>query len=122
MVSRQPRKQRKKMANLPLHRRRKAMAAHLEGSLIKKYNVRSFPVRKGDTVVVMRGSFKGFSGKVAEVRTKARKIVVEGVTHTKADGTEVPYPLDPSNVMITKLDLTDPRRKAKLESLGGGRK
>jgi len=119
--SKSPRKQRKAWFNAPHHIRRKQIASHLDGSLIKKYNVRSLPVRKGDTVVIMRGEYKGFSGKVAGVDTKKRKITVEGVTLKKVDGKEVPLPIDPSNVMITSLDLSDPKRKAKLEKLAGGK-
>jgi large subunit ribosomal protein L24 len=43
------------------------------------------------------------------------KVMVHGVSVTKADGTEVPRPVDPSNVQITKLNLKDPRREARLE-------
>ena len=40
-----------------------------------------------------------------------------GTTYTsiKADGKETPRPVHPSNVLVTKLDLTDPYRKRKLE-------
>jgi large subunit ribosomal protein L24 len=41
-------------------------------------------------------------------------IVIEGVYVTKADGTEVPRPLYPSNVMITSLDLKDKQRESRL--------
>ena len=37
-------------------------------------------------------------------------LIVHGVTLTKADNTEVPRPVHPSNVQITKLNLKDPRR------------
>ncbi|MCK4717795.1 MAG: 50S ribosomal protein L24, partial [Thermoplasmata archaeon] len=103
----------------PLHRKRKKIASHLEGSLIKKHNVRSMPVKRGDTVMVMRGKWKGFAGKVLRIDVSHRKVVVEGVTLHKADGNEVEMPLDPSNLLITKLDLSDKKRKAKLERLGG---
>ena len=38
------------------------------------------------------------------------RIVVQGVSVNKADGTEVPRPIDASNVKITKLNLKDPKR------------
>ena len=117
--SSKPRKQRKAIYDAPLHRKRKMISSHLEGSLIKKHNVRSLPVIKGDTVTVMRGKWKGFSGKVIKVNVPKRKVIVEGVTLKKSDSTEVELPLDPSNLMITKLDLSDKKRKAKLEKLGG---
>jgi len=37
-------------------------------------------------------------------------ITVDGVSVTKSDGTEVPRPVQPSNVMITKLELKDEKR------------
>jgi large subunit ribosomal protein L24 len=36
------------------------------------------------------------------------------VSSTKADGTEVPRVIDASNVQLTKLNLSDKRREAKL--------
>lgn len=114
MSSIQPRKQRKAMYNTPLHQRRKQIASHLSEELLLKYNVRNTPVVTGDEVQVLRGDHKGKSGKVVEVNTKSRKVVVEGVTHKKADGTDVAYPLDASNLRITKLNLEDARRRAKL--------
>lgn len=60
----------------------------------------------------MRGDFKGKEGKVMEVDLKNYRIHVEGgVTQKKVDGTEVFYPLHPSNVMITELNLDDEKRE-----------
>lgn len=111
-----PSKVRKKLFAAPLHKRRKLCSAHLAEELMLKYNLRSLQVRKGDTVKVMRGTFKGKVSKVAGVDTRARKITLEGVTQAKADKTQVPLPIDPSNVLITKLDLSDPWRSKKLEA------
>ncbi len=110
----QPRKQRKAWYKAPLHLRRKQIAAHLAEDLLLKYNIRSIPVIAGDEVKVMRGSKKGSGGKVVAVNTKDRKVIVEGVTHKKADGTDVAFPLDASNLLITKLNLEDKLRRAKI--------
>jgi len=114
MVSSQPRKQRKALAEAPGHVRRKQVASHLSEDLLLKYNRRSLSVIKGDEVKILRGGRKGKTGKVLRVDTKARKIVIEGITHKKADGTDVALPVDPSNVLITRLNLEDKRRRAKL--------
>jgi large subunit ribosomal protein L24 len=114
MSSIQPRKQRKAMYNAPLHLRRKQMASHMAEDLLLKYNTRRIPVVTGDEVKVMRGDYHGKIGKVVRVDTKRRTIVVEGVTHKKADGTDVAYPLNASNLLIVKLNLEDKRRRAKL--------
>jgi large subunit ribosomal protein L24 len=63
---------------------------------------------------VTRGDFVGSEGLVDAVDTKKSKIIVHGVSSTKADGTEVPRAIDASNVQITKLNLADKRRVAKL--------
>ena len=114
-MSRQPRKQRKLLYTAPLHKRRKWIAAHLADDLILKYKRRSLPVIKGDTVKVMRGDFKGHVGKVRSVDTKKGRLEIEGVIITKVDGKKVPRPVHASNVVITKLNLTDPWRRKKLE-------
>ncbi len=93
------------------------MSAHLSPELRAKYGTRSFPVRTGDTVLIMRGDFKGVTGKVVRVDRKRLRVYVEGVTRRKVDGTTVLVPIHVSNVMITKLDLSDPWRKRKLEAL-----
>lgn len=106
-----PRKQRKSLYIAPLHVRHKMFGARLAPELREKYGVKTLPVREGDEVLVMRGTFRGTEGKVVEVDTKKYRIHVENVTIEKADGTTVYYPLHPSKVMITKLKLDDERRK-----------
>lgn len=110
----QPRKQRKAQANAPAHLRHKALNAHLAESLLVKYNRRSFPLVKGDTVKVLRGIFHGHEEKVASVDIRLGKVTVEGVTATKADGTKTARTIDPSNLVITRLNLTDPKRRGRL--------
>src|SRR6267143_162529 len=110
----QARKQRKAWFNAPLHVRRKQIASHLAETLILKYNRRALPVVKGDVVKVMRGAFRGHEDKVASVDLKLRKVTVEGVTLTKADGKKKAKPIDPSNLLITKLNLTDKLRRGRL--------
>jgi len=115
MISSKPGKQRKRMFNAPLHKKRKWIAAHLEENLLLKYDRRAVPVVKGDTVRVMRGSFRGHEDKVARVNVKKGYLEIEGITMIKADGNKIAKPIHPSNVMITKLNLTDKWRRKKLE-------
>ena len=112
-------KQRKARAEAPLHKKKRMVSAHLSSALMSEYNVRSVPVKKGDTVRVMRGSkdFKVAEAKVASVDLKSCKIIIENITIPKADATQKPKPVDPSDVVITKLDLSDPWRKEKLDKL-----
>jgi large subunit ribosomal protein L24 len=112
--SKKPKKQRKFMHTAPLHTRRKLMAAHLSAELKKQYNRRSFPVRKGDEVVAMRGKFKKRGGKVARLNTKKYRVYIEGVMVKRTDGTERQAPIHPSNLRISKLNLDDKKRVASL--------
>ncbi len=120
-VSTKAGKQRKARADAPLHKRKRMVSAHLSSALLSEYNVRSLPVRKGDTVKIIRGAkdFKTGEAKVASVDLKECKIIIENITIPKADGTQKPKPVDPSDVILTKLDLSDPWRKSKLDSLKG---
>ncbi|MDI9395088.1 MAG: 50S ribosomal protein L24 [Euryarchaeota archaeon] len=115
MVSKQPRKQRKARYAAPLHIRQKFMGARLSEALSKQYGTRTAAVITGDTVKVMRGDFKGTEGKVQTVSLKDGLITVDGVISTKVDGTEVPRPINPSNVMITKLETKDGRRASSIK-------
>jgi large subunit ribosomal protein L24 len=98
----------------PLHKKHVLLAAHLADDLILKYRRRHIPVIRGDTVKVMRGEFRGQTGKVRRAVTKTGSIEVEGVVLTKVDGTKVPRSVHASNVLITKLNLADPWRRRRL--------
>ncbi|MFA5860423.1 MAG: 50S ribosomal protein L24 [Candidatus Thermoplasmatota archaeon] len=113
-MSTQPRKERKTLHNLPVHKNRAQIAAHLDEPLLLKYNTRSTTIRKGDTVRVLRGEYAGTTGKIMEILPRARKVTVDGVTVTKADASQKPRPVDPSNLVLTKLNLDDPKRREKL--------
>lgn len=119
IASSKPRKQRKGRAHAPLHIRHRMIACHLDRALKLEYHTRSIPVRKGDTVRILRGSegTKGMEVKVANVDLKYLTLTLEGVTIAKADGTQKAKPIQPSNCMITKLDLSDPQRKEKLNKI-----
>ena len=78
---------------------------------------RRLTVRKGDVVLVRRGGFEGHEGKVLDVDLKNMKVQVDGVVYQKADNTSIPKPIDPSNIEIIKLDLSDKRRKKKFERI-----
>jgi len=110
-----PSKQRKRLFQAPDHIRYKHFAAPLSPELRKTYGTRSLPVRRGDTVRIMRGDRKGFEGKVSSVDRKKFRIYIEGLTREKVDGTTVFVPVHPSKVMITKLNLDDKWRRKILE-------
>ena len=113
--SKQQRKQRKYRYNAPLHIKQKFVGAHLSKELHKKYGKRSMNVRKGDSVKIMRGQFKNKTGKIEEVGLKKIRAYVSGIEFVKKDGTKSRYPIHPSNLMITELNLDDKMRNKILE-------
>ena len=115
IASIQPRKQRKFRYNALIHVRGAFLHATLSDDLRKKYGKRSFRVVTGDTVKVLRGEFAGTKAVVDKVDVKNTKVLVHGVAVKKANGEDVPRQVDPSKVMITKLNLKDAKRVSRLE-------
>ena len=113
--SKQPRKQRKYVAQAPLHIKKKFVSVNLSKDLRKKHGKRNLPVKKEDVVKVMRGKFKKKQGKVLSVKLKMQKIIVEGIQVKKLDGSKVNVNLRPSNLQIIELNLEDKRRLKKKE-------
>lgn len=113
--SKQPRKQRKYIANAPLHIKHKFLASHLSKDLIKKYKKRSLSVRKGDIVKIVRGQFKKKMGKIEKVLVKKTRVYIENIQHLKKDGSKTYIPIHPSNLIITELNLEDKERQKILQ-------
>lgn len=116
--SSKPRKQRKFLYTAPLHIKRNILASHLSKELREKYKRRSLPLRKNDEVQVMRGMFRGKTGKVAKVNYKKYRIYIEGITRKRTVGTEAQVPFHPSKVKIINLYLNDKMRQKMLERKG----
>ena len=116
-VSHKAGKQRKNLFSGALHVKKRVCRAHVADDLMEKFNIWTVRVHKGDTVKIMRGGYAGHTAKVTDVDTKKRVLFIEKVTSVKADGKETPRPIHPSNVLVTKLELTDPYRKRKLEGM-----
>jgi len=111
-----PGKQRKYVAKAPLHIRHKLVAAHLSKELRQKHKKRSFAVKKGDKVKVMRGQFKGTIGEIEKVDMKNYRVYVKGAEFKGKAGTAPrPYPISPSKVMIVSINLEDKARAKALE-------
>jgi large subunit ribosomal protein L24 len=111
MQLKNPGKQRKNLFNASAHIRHKQMAAPLSRELSASKGAKTLPVRKGDTVRIMRGDNKGFEGKVSRVDLKAYRLYMEGLTREKVDGTNIFLPIHPSKVEIRNLSLDDKYRK-----------
>jgi large subunit ribosomal protein L24 len=112
-----PRKQRKSRYDAALHERRHFMSVHLSKELRAKLGTkkRSIPVVKGDRVKVMRGDKKGHTGKVLEVDLGHSTVHVEGLVLPRAKGTELPIPVQPSNLLLIDGDFSKKGRKEVVE-------
>ena len=119
-VSSSRRKCRKAHFGAPSNLRYKLLSANLAKDLRGKHNVKSLPIRKDDEVLVVRGDYKDSKGRVNAVYRKRWCIYVDKVSETKQNGATVRIPLDPSNVVLTKLKLT-PDRQALLDRKAAGR-
>ncbi|RLG74630.1 MAG: 50S ribosomal protein L24 [Thermoprotei archaeon] len=118
--SKQPRKQRKNFYNASLHLRHKFFNVPLAEGLQAKHGIKRLPVRKGDTVKIVRGDWRGHEGKVVKVDYEKVRLHIEGVTVKKADGTLRFHPIHPSKVVITKLGPSDKYRTKIIERRKGG--
>lgn len=105
-----PKKQRKYIANAPLHLRKNLMSVNLSKDLRKKHGMRNISVRKNDIVKIMRGKNKKKQGKVLVVNLKKMNVFVENIQVKKMDGSKVGVALKPSNLQIIELNTDDKRR------------
>ncbi len=108
--SKQPRKQRKYLAKAPLHIKRRQLSVNLSKELRENQKKRNVELRKGDKVKIMRGKYKGKTGKVNEIKTKRLKIYIDGIQVKKLDGSKTNVPIRPSNLQIIELNKGDKKR------------
>ena len=113
-----PRKQRKYRNNAPIHIKKKMLSVHLSKELRTKYKTRNSIIKKGDSVIITRGKFKGKEGKIDKVYTKQLKVSVDSAKNVTKKGNKVPFKIRPSALIITELNLADGRRLNKIESYG----
>jgi len=118
LKTKSPSKQRKRLYEAPFHSRGHIFSAHLSSELRSSQNSRALPVRKGDTVRVLRGDYKGFEGKILRVDRKDYKIYVDGINREKADGSSIQVPIHPSKVEVIRLNLDDKWRDKILRRKG----
>lgn len=109
-ASKQPRKQRKYVAKAPLHLKKKFLSVNLSKDLRNKHSKRNIPVKKGDTVKIMRGKHSKKQGKIIEVSLKNTYVLIENIQVKKQDGSKVGIKLKPSNLQIIELNLDGQKR------------
>jgi large subunit ribosomal protein L24 len=87
----------------------------LSDELQEKYKRKTLRPRKGDSVKIVRGGFKGIEGKISRVDGERGKLFVEGVNREKIAGGTAMAAIDASKVIITNVVLDDKLRKRKVQ-------
>ena len=114
-ITTQPRKQRKALFTADTFERHKRMAVPLSRELRTRYGRRQIAVRKGDTVRILSGSYRGREERVARVDLRAYSVTLDNVTGKTADAKLKPLPIRPSHLLLTRLNLADPWRRRVLK-------
>ena len=117
-----PYKNRLVSRTVPYNKKKVVFNVHLTKDLKSKYGVRHLPVRKDDTVIILRGKYAGITKRVTNLSFKKGRIQIEGVKTTKTDGTEIFHYIEPSNCMITQLGKIDAGRKELIDRKASARK
>ena len=113
---RSPRRQRKALYTAAPFERRRRMTVLLSRELRGRFHRRSVPLRKGDTVRVLSGSFVGREERVAKVNRRDYSVTLDNVTLKAADEKLKPLALRPAHLVITRLNLSDPWRRKSLKA------
>ena len=91
------------------------ICATLSKDLRKKYPRRSARIMIDDTVKVIRGEYKGLTGKVAKISTDSNSIAIEGNKKEKLKGEKIDVYIHSTNTIITSLNTDDKWRLKILE-------
>ena len=93
----------------------KQICAPISKELRKKYSRRSIRIMTDDTVKVMRGEYKGLTGKVTKISTQTSGIAIEGNKKEKLKGEKIDVYIHSTNMIITALNTDDKWRLKILE-------
>jgi ribosomal protein uL24 len=109
-----PRRQRRALYTADSFERRHRMSVPLSRDLRNRFHRRSVPLRKGDTVRVLAGSFKGREERVARINRRDYSVTLDNVTLKTADEKLKPLDLRAGRLVITRLNLSDAWRRRSL--------
>jgi large subunit ribosomal protein L24 len=107
----QPRRQRKANFTADSFQRHRRMTVPLSRELRGRYHRRNLPLRKGDTVRILTGSYVGREERVAKVDLRAYAVTLDNVTGKTAEAKLKPLPVRPSHLLLIRLNLSDPWRR-----------
>ncbi|MGA8663470.1 MAG: 50S ribosomal protein L24 [Thermoplasmata archaeon] len=110
-----PRRQRRAVYNADTFERRLRMTVPLSRELRSRFHVRSVPLRKGDTVRVMKGSFIGREERVAKMDRRSYTVTLDNVTLKTGEEKLKPLPVRTNHLLIIRLNLADAWRRKSLQ-------
>ena len=93
----------------------KQICAPLSKPLRKNYGRRSVRIMVDDTVKVIRGEYKGITGKVTKISTDSSGVAIEGNKKEKLKGEKIDVYIHSTNVIVTSLNTNDKWRLKILE-------
>ena len=93
----------------------KQICAPISKDLRKKYSRRSARIMVDDAVKVIRGEYKGITGKVSKISTETNSIAIEGNKKEKLKGEKIDVYIHSTNMIITSLNTDDKWRLKILE-------
>jgi len=93
----------------------KQICASISKDLRKKYSRRSIRITVDDTVKVVRGEYKGLTGKVTKISTETSGVAIEGNKKEKLKGEKIDVYIHSTNMIITSLNTDDKWRLKILE-------
>jgi large subunit ribosomal protein L24 len=109
-----PRRQRKSVYEASTFERHILMTVPLSRELRRRFHRRAVPLRKGDTVMVMSGSFVGREERVAKIDRRGYSVTLDNVTLKTGEAKLKPLAIKTSHLLLTKLNLADAWRRRTL--------
>ncbi len=106
-----PRRQRRELYNADSFHRHRRMAVPLSRELRARFHCRSIPVRKGDTVRILSGSYVGSEERVARVDRRSYTVILNNITLKTGEQKQKPLPIRTAHLLLTKLNLSDAWRR-----------
>ena len=93
----------------------KQICAPLSKDLRKKYSRRSVRIMADDIVKVVRGEYKGLTGKVTKLAIESSGVAIEGNKKEKLKGEKIDVYIHSTNMVVTSLNTDDKWRLKILE-------
>lgn len=102
-ISHKPTKQRNLMLKAANHEVHRFFTVPLSVGLQEEWGIQRLPLRRKDSVKVVKGEFKGIEGKVLDVDKRNRRITIEECTFEKKNGQTGYIPISVTKVVLTKF-------------------